>query len=231
MDNFHRVPTLSLLSRCSPKTSSLPQGDQGLPSLQLLPGPRLPELQCAERCAEMSLPHFRNLLNFLILGNQSLFLQGPCAAVHAVPTAVQSPRAGRRDRRSCVSLCLAGWVTLAVGTVEKEQQRCPACQTRSVGEQLAVLGNWLPSFLPGRQAHHPAGWLPSGETLVERQDALTSWFADPAVMHESLLARVLGHRGVSFLLLAALLLKTILPGPPLNSDHLHLAFKTPNTEI
>lgn len=34
-----------------------------------------------------------------------------------------------------------------------------------------------------------------------------------------------------FLLLGALLLKSILPGCPLNSDRLRLAFKTPNTEI
>lgn len=33
-----------------------------------------------------------------------------------------------------------------------------------------------------------------------------------------------------FLLLGALL-KSIVPGSPLNSDCLHLAFKTPNTEI
>lgn len=34
-----------------------------------------------------------------------------------------------------------------------------------------------------------------------------------------------------FLLLGAALLKSILPDSPLNSDRLHLAFKTPNTEI
>lgn len=134
MGNFQPCPCSPAVP-CGCSCSQNFQGDLGSPILQLLQGPCVPELQSAE----MSVPPFKNLLHFLILRKQSLFLQGPCAGSHS---AVQSPRASRRDSRSCVSLCLALpgslWLLAQQG---KELLRCPALPKPLCMGTTCSLGN------------------------------------------------------------------------------------------
>lgn len=176
-----------------------------------------------------------------------MFLQGLCAElVHAVVQAVlnaaQSLRASRGDRRSCVSLYL-DWLDHCFGCLHVGEGAGSVLPIKdlSVEEELAVispLGNWFPRFSLGWQTHCPAALLPSKKCwcncrmLSPLGFQILLWSTRTSLLHCYSNEHVCWVTAMlCFLLLCALLLKSLIPGSPLNSDCFHLAFKTPNTEI
>lgn len=154
-----------------------------------------------------------------------------------------SPYVLAERTEGAVSACaLTGWVTvLAVHMLVKEPVKCPACQgplCRRRTCRLLFFGE-LASQLFAWMADSASRWAVTQQenaaVIAGCSHFLVSRSCCGAYKHLSCTLTVTNVCWVTailcFLLLGVLLLKSVLPSCPQNSDCLHLAFKTSDTEI